>query len=129
MSADDDARAAAIRDRLADVLDPEPSPEELALVTRLLRSFAAKTPAAVDRLSELLAGGDLGLVREQAHSMKGSAANIGADALAALCATLEDQARDGAIPDPSGTAERIRVETVAALRAASAVADGYDSAG
>lgn len=124
----DDERLAGVRARIALITDPDPTAAELALIQRLLRSFVAKTPEAVARLLDGFGGKDLGTIRDQAHGLKGSAANIGATALAALCAALEDQARAGAIADPAGTAERIRAEAAGALEAVSALADEYETA-
>jgi HPt (histidine-containing phosphotransfer) domain-containing protein len=122
---EDDERLAGVRARIVTITDPDPSPAELALVLRLLRSFVAKTPGAVDQLLDRFAEKDPGLVREQAHALKGSAANIGATGLATLCGSLEDQARAGRVADPAGTAGRIRAEAAGALRAVSALADEY----
>ncbi|GIE78339.1 hypothetical protein Aph02nite_42890 [Actinoplanes philippinensis] len=118
---EDLARVAGVRARLADLVEPKPSPAELALVLRLLRSFAAKAPLAADELVRLLHEGDPAPVREHAHSLKGSAANIGADGLAAICSRVEDAARAGAVTDPGPTGDRLRAETDGALRAVRAL--------
>ncbi|WP_436520455.1 Hpt domain-containing protein [Actinoplanes sp. HUAS TT8] len=120
---EEDQRLAGVRARIAIITDPDPTPAELALVGRLLRSFVAKTPEAVERLLDGFPDKDPGIVRDQAHALKGSAANIGATALAALCAALEDQARAGKVPD---VAEEIRAEAAAALTAVSTLAEQYD---
>ncbi|KUL33361.1 Hpt domain-containing protein [Actinoplanes awajinensis] len=126
MPEDDEQRLAGVRARIAAITDPDPTPAELALVLRLLRSFAAKTPGAVEQLTTLLAGrADPGGIRDRAHALKGSAANIGATGLAAVCAALEDQARAGTVADPAGTADRIRSEATGALRAVSALAEEF----
>ncbi|BCJ46378.1 hypothetical protein GCM10010168_60170 [Actinoplanes ianthinogenes] len=121
-------RLATVRARIAAITDPDPTPAELALVLRLLRNFAARTPAAVDQVIAALQQTDLGVLRDRAHALKGSAGNIGATALAALCAALEDQARAGKVTDPAGTAGRIRAEAAGALRAVTALADEYETA-
>ncbi|GAA2702821.1 Hpt domain-containing protein [Actinoplanes palleronii] len=126
MPEDDEQRLAGVRARIAAITDPDPTPAELALVLRLLRSFAAKTPGAVEQLTTLLAGrADPGGIRDRAHALKGSAANIGATGLAAVCAVLEDQARAGAVADPARTADRIRSEATGALRAVSTLAEEF----
>ncbi|MGX6603544.1 Hpt domain-containing protein [Micromonosporaceae bacterium Da 78-11] len=106
----DDGREGEIRDRLADVTGPDPDPDELALLARLIRSFLARTPPAVDRLGELLRGGDQAGVRDQAHSLKGSASNLGAGALAGVFAEVEHAARDGQLTDPDLTLSRVAAE-------------------
>jgi HPt (histidine-containing phosphotransfer) domain-containing protein len=89
----------SIRARLDDLAGPDPSEEERALLARLVRSYAEKTPAGLAELAERVRQGDPGPVREQAHSLKGSASNIGADRFAAILAVIEDRAAAGAIPD------------------------------
>ncbi|WP_328469645.1 Hpt domain-containing protein [Actinoplanes sp. NBC_00393] len=124
---DDEARVSGVRARLADITEGDPTPAEIALVLRLLRSFEGRVPAAADTLIGLLHDGDPGPVRDQAHSLKGSAANIGATALAELCASVEDQARAGTVADPAATADRVRAEVAGALRAVSVVTGDYQS--
>ncbi|GIE90644.1 Hpt domain-containing protein [Actinoplanes regularis] len=118
---EDEKRLAGVRARIESIIDPVPTPAQSALVMRLLRSFATNTPAAVDALLDSL--DDPGELRERAHTLRGSADNIGAGELAAACAALEEQARAGTIADPAGSAGRIRAEADEALRAVLALAD------
>jgi HPt (histidine-containing phosphotransfer) domain-containing protein len=113
-------REGEIRARLADITGPDPDGPERALLSRLIRSFQAKTPSGVDQLGELLRGGTPGQVREQAHGLKGSASNLGADTLAAIFAEVEQAARDGSVPDPDHTLDRLGTE----LMRVHAVLDG-----
>ncbi|MEU4562605.1 Hpt domain-containing protein [Actinoplanes sp. NPDC023936] len=123
--ADHDARVAAVRARLDDVTGGEPGPDELDLLIRLLRAFAARAPELAGQLIDLLAADDLGQLRDLAHALKGSAANVGAAGLSALCAGVEQDARAGVRPEPASTARRLRTEVTAAQRAVTEVADGY----
>jgi HPt (histidine-containing phosphotransfer) domain-containing protein len=123
---EDLARVAGVRARLAELVEPMPSPAELALVLRLLRSFAAKASLAADELVQLLQAGDPGPVRDHAHSLKGSAANIGAVELAAFCSQLEDAARAGSVADPAPTGDQLRAVTDGALRAVRALTLEYE---
>ncbi len=104
-----------IRARLADIAGPEPTAAERALLLRLIRSFGRKTPAGVDRLGELLRGGELEAVRDHAHGLKGSASNIGAGSLAGIFAEVEHAARDGSVPDPDLTLGRLAAEQAIVL--------------
>lgn len=124
-----DGRAAEIRARLADITGPDPGDAERALVARLARSFAGKTPAAVDRLGELMRGGDREALRDHAHALKGSAANIGADTLSAIFAEVEHAARDGHVPDADLTLGRVAAEQALVLGVLSEIAAEYDPAG
>ena len=99
-----------IRARLTDIAGPEPGRPERALLGRLIRNFLAKTPAGVEQLGELLRGGTPGDVREHAHGLKGSAANLGADTLAAIFAEVERDARDSIVPDPDLILGRVGAE-------------------
>jgi HPt (histidine-containing phosphotransfer) domain-containing protein len=103
-------REAEIRARLGDITGPDPGADERALLGRLIRSYLSKTPTGVQRLGELLRGGDLDEVRDQAHSLKGSAANLGAHTLAAVFAEVEHGARDGVLADPDVILGRVGVE-------------------
>lgn len=104
------SREDEIRARLADIAGPQPGGPERALLGRLVRSYLGKTPAGVDRLGELLRGGTTEEVRDHAHSLKGSAANLGADTLAAAFAEVEHSAQDGILPDPDLTLGRVYAE-------------------
>ena len=108
-------RADEIRERLDDITGPHPTAAELALVVRLIRSFAGKTAVGAGRLGELLRGGDAAAVRDQAHAMRGSASNIGAGRLAAIFADVEHAARDGRVPEPDVTLGRITAEQALVL--------------
>ncbi|GAA2543521.1 hypothetical protein GCM10010435_09600 [Winogradskya consettensis] len=102
------ADRAGIQARLDEICGPAPSEPERKLMVRLLTSYVAKTPAAIDGLAEALDAGDTQQVRDQAHALKGSAANLGIQAMSTLLADLEDTARAGDLPDPQSTLDRIR---------------------
>jgi HPt (histidine-containing phosphotransfer) domain-containing protein len=121
-------REGEIRARLADIGGPAPGDGERALMARLVRSFVAKVPAGVDQLGELLRGGLPEAVCEKAHSLKGSAANIGADQLAAIFREVEDSARDGVVPDPDMTLGRIAAEQALVLGLLDGVANELETA-
>jgi HPt (histidine-containing phosphotransfer) domain-containing protein len=108
-------REAEIRARLADVGGDSPGAAERALLVRLVRSFALKVPGKVDRLGELLRGGDPEAVRDHAHGLKGSASNIGADTLSGIFAEVERLAGDGVIPDADMTLGRVCAEQALVL--------------
>ena len=108
-------REAEIRARLVGIGGDEPGVAERALLVRLIRSFAGKVPGSVDRLGELLRGGDPAAVRDHAHGLKGSASNIGADTLSGIFAEVERSARDGAILDADMTLGRIFAEQALVL--------------
>lgn len=119
------SREDEVRDRLADIAGGEPGPAEEALLGRLIRSYLTKTPGGVDRLAELLRGGDTVTLREHAHALKGSASNIGANSLASVFAEIEHAARDGGVPDPDMTLGRIAAEHAQVCAVLERIAAGY----
>ncbi|PPK94175.1 signal transduction histidine kinase [Kineococcus xinjiangensis] len=90
------------------------TPEDRALFSQLLTSFAERAPEAVAGLAEALAGGDAQLVAKRAHALKGASANLGAEALAALCAEMEAAGRAGRLPEPADVPQALRAELDAA---------------
>ncbi|WP_345711040.1 response regulator, partial [Kineococcus glutinatus] len=76
------------------------TPEDRALFAQLLGSFVERAPQVAADLEDALAAGRAPLVEKRAHSLKGSAANLGAEELAQLSADLELRARAGTLPPP-----------------------------
>jgi HPt (histidine-containing phosphotransfer) domain-containing protein len=76
-------------------LTPPGEPDVLAEV---LQMFLQEVPPRIDRLRNAWAAGDIQEVHRAAHSLKGSAGNIGAERLMALCRQLDDRSRP-ALPE------------------------------
>jgi two-component system, sensor histidine kinase and response regulator len=74
------------------VLQEEGDPD---LVVELIEVFEADLPSRLDGLREAIGDGAADPIRKAAHALKGSAAAIGAVALASLAAELEGEAREG----------------------------------
>jgi histidine phosphotransfer protein HptB len=111
----DRGREDEIRARLAAIAGARPGPSERQLLARLIRSFTAKAPDGMDRIGELLRGGDREALADHAHGLKGSAANLGAGTLARILGEVEDAARDGLLPDPDLTVGRLAAELALVL--------------
>lgn len=102
---------------MSDVLEPAvieslrqlTPPGEPDVLNEVLRIFLQETRPRIERLSTFLAAGNIQEVQRAAHSLKGSAGNIGARQLFDVCRRLDAHARTG---DPSGLAPL--VETLAA---------------
>jgi HPt (histidine-containing phosphotransfer) domain-containing protein len=77
----------------ASLLDRLSGDEDLC--KELLDAFLEDMPIQLDRLNQAAAEGDLGLVKRQAHTIKGASANIGAQALSRVAFEVEMAARDG----------------------------------
>jgi CheY-like chemotaxis protein len=65
-----------------------------ALLERVLNAFLTDTPAHLHTIRQAIATGDAGQLRKSAHSLKSSAANVGADALARYSKELEQLGRN-----------------------------------
>ncbi|MFS8069493.1 MAG: response regulator, partial [Byssovorax sp.] len=65
------------------------------LVLEVIDLFLQETPDRLTALRDGLARGDFPLIARVAHTIRGSAGHIGAKALTALCARVEDKARQG----------------------------------
>ena len=72
-----------------------------ATFRRILIGFAEHNAATAAALEDLRAGGDHDALRQLAHSIKGSAANIGATRLSAAARELEKTLAAGPTPDPA----------------------------
>jgi len=78
-------------------------PGEADAATELIQLFLRETEPACARLQAALAAGYAGALRAAAHSLKGSAGNLGARRLATLAAALEQQAGNGALGEAPAT--------------------------
>jgi HPt (histidine-containing phosphotransfer) domain-containing protein len=91
-----------------------------ALYVKLLRLMAAGAPSSKEKLAAALASGDAEAVRQEAHSIKGAAANLSITEVTETSARLELAARSGdaaAMKDALAALEK-------ALEAYVAVVDG-----
>jgi HPt (histidine-containing phosphotransfer) domain-containing protein len=67
------------------------------LLERVVAAFSSSLDRLLPDLAQAREGDvlDLGVVRHVSHTLKSSSASLGATALAARCADIETQARDG----------------------------------
>ena len=70
---------------------------DAALVAEIMHDFGADATARITRLRAAIVRGDAPAVRIEAHSIKGSAAQMGAIQLASACQALELDARAGSL--------------------------------
>lgn len=84
---------AAVTRRLAEIRGLDDAAEPL--VRRLVGSFLERSPARLERLAEAIGRCDATATAEAAHSLAGSAANLGAELLAAQCTEVDEYARAG----------------------------------
>jgi HPt (histidine-containing phosphotransfer) domain-containing protein len=77
-------------ENLRDVLDGDPD-----LLNELIDLFLNDAPALMQTLHEAVERRDAESLTQTAHSLKGSASNLGARGMAAVCANLERRGRAG----------------------------------
>ena len=73
-------------------------PGEPDVLVEVLNLFLVEMPPRMLRLRNAWAAGDIQEAQRTAHSLKGSAGNIGARRLFEVCSQLEEQARPGTLP-------------------------------
>jgi HPt (histidine-containing phosphotransfer) domain-containing protein len=102
--------------------DPEAEPpidlERLSAVTfgdpefeaELMTAFLGDVGSGLERLAAALAAGDLVAARREAHSIRGAAANVGAQPLSAEAGRLEALLASGVSEGAETGLERVRSE-------------------
>ena len=75
---------------------PFPEAGDAEIVQEVLTVFQTDTATRLESLQAAAAASDMPRVKSQAHSIKGSAGQVGAIGMAALCQRIEQQAGQGA---------------------------------
>lgn len=70
-------------------------PGEADILSEVLRLFLDEVPPRIERLRNALAAGDIQEVHRSAHSLKGSAGNIGAGPMFDVCKQLDERGKAG----------------------------------
>ncbi|HRF12098.1 MAG TPA: response regulator [Candidatus Accumulibacter phosphatis] len=78
-----------INPRALDSIRHLPGANGALLVNKVIDAYLADAPARLAQIRAAADAGDAEALRKAAHGMKSSSANVGADALAALCKALE----------------------------------------
>jgi CheY-like chemotaxis protein len=107
--ADNEVLRASIEQRL-DELRGAGTRAEHELVDRLVDHFLVRAPEMTSALFHALDRHDTQEIADQAHSLRGSAGNMGAEGLAARCQELEEHARAGRPLSLAETAPRLQDE-------------------
>jgi HPt (histidine-containing phosphotransfer) domain-containing protein len=102
-----------------------------APVVQVIRLFLEEAPKQVDALAEALSGGEPEEARRAAHSLKSSAASLGARDLSERSALVEELTKAGRIDDVRPLVEPLRgsLENVSAILASEAQRLDSSSAG
>lgn len=88
-------------------LTPPGEPDVLAEVLEL---FLQDVPRRIERLRASCAAGDAAELHKTAHSLKGSAGNIGARAMLAICRQLDDPGRVGDLTEAKRLVDALEAE-------------------
>ena len=91
------------------------------MVQRVFSTFEASLLRVMAQLPAALAVGDAQAVMAMAHTLKSSSASVGALALAAACADVEQRLRSGGPGDLPSDIDRLSRECAAALTAVRAM--------
>lgn len=70
---------------------------DTSLIGDILQMYEGTAADDLASLDKAVSSGDLDQVTRRAHSLKGASANVGADAVAQLAATIERSARAGSL--------------------------------
>jgi len=87
--------AAVLDPSVLEVLRSLTPPGEPDVLREVLTLFLAEVPPRLDRVRNAWTAGDIEGIHRAAHSLKGSAGNIGATALFAVCKELDEKSRSG----------------------------------
>ena len=86
------------------------APGEPDVLAEVLNLFLAEVPPRMTRLRNAWVAGNIQEVQRAAHSLKGSAGNIGARRLYAVCSQLDDKARLGDVAGATPFVDALGVE-------------------
>ncbi|BCN92423.1 hypothetical protein THMIRHAM_02080 [Thiomicrorhabdus immobilis] len=79
----------------------------------VLNVYLESTPDTLFKLEDAVASKTSATVQSQAHSLKGSSANIGANNLSMLCAELEQKAKNDDAADFDSLFSKIKTASIA----------------
>ena len=102
--------AAVLDPAVIDSLRKLTPPGEPDVLSEVLRMFLQEGPPRMERLRNALAAGHIQEVHRAAHSLKGSAGNIGAQAMFAVCKALDDLGRTGDLAGAAALVEALETE-------------------
>lgn len=69
-------------------------PGQPSMLRKIIGLYIESAPAQIERMRDAVAAGDSEALRQAAHTLKSSSANLGATRLADLCKELEQRGRD-----------------------------------
>lgn len=94
-----------------------------SLLDTIVSMFLEQSEALGMQIREAVATGDADGVREAAHSLKSSSANVGAMRVSALSFDLEEAGRNGTLDNAAALADRLHLAIKEANQALSEIVD------
>jgi HPt (histidine-containing phosphotransfer) domain-containing protein len=85
-------------------------PGEPDILVEVLKLFLAEVPPRIDRLRNAMAAGNIQEVHRSAHSLKGSAGNIGARRLYDVCRDIDDKGKAGDLAGAAALVDALAAE-------------------
>ena len=86
------------------------TPGDPDVLTEVLQLFLQEVPPRMDRLRNACALGNIEEVYRAAHSLKGSAGNIGAQRLMGVCRQIDEMGRAGDLAGAAPLLDALRLE-------------------
>jgi PAS domain S-box-containing protein len=80
------------------------------VLAEIIEQFLSQTAEGREELLRVLGAGDAPALERAAHTLRGASANVGAKALAALCAEIEQHGRHGRLDGGAGLLDRFDTE-------------------
>jgi signal transduction histidine kinase/DNA-binding NarL/FixJ family response regulator len=129
--AQDAAAAASERGNGRATLDPDAlaalsalqRPGMQDLLQSVCNTYLVEAPQLLAQLRSAARAGDLVQLKEAAHSLKSSSAQLGANGLAALCRAIEVAVRNGTLADPLQQSLAVEAEFAAVQQAVRALVE------
>lgn len=105
----------------------ELSPEDNAYLDRVIDGFVARSPGALERIAAAVAASDADQLSAEAHSVKGTALNIGLPTVGEISAQLEALGRTGSTAGAADLVLRLEATVADAQEALLAHQEWYRS--
>jgi HPt (histidine-containing phosphotransfer) domain-containing protein len=104
------AEPAVLDPAVIDTLRQLTPPGELDVLTEVLKMFLDEFPPRMDRLRNAWASKNIEEMYRAAHSLKGSAGNIGAQRLMNVCSQLDEMGRTGELANTAPLVDALGLE-------------------
>ena len=112
---------------LPEALQELPEDIATALVGQLIEPFQADSAVRLGRVRSAIAQADPATLRAEVHSLKGSAAQVGADVMASVCGEMESAIGQVSASQLVESVSRLELHCAAAVRAMSAYSAAENS--